>query len=367
MKYKSNYNILEKQLLELNNNTFSDEYRYLRDLHFLLVDTEKEIYNRNYINATYRLRMCWDLSKNFIYYLIKHSNNNIMSDWHNNLKELKKPYIQQAKKYNYTYEDTVPSFRTMFREYPSNVKDSIDGVGYIKDIIKLFKNMNSWMHYRYNTNFKDSNTSININDDSTLYVHRSKVRYNKPSLKQCIEYLETISKVTFSIMNLSELYSISIDLDRFNPDIYKDGKYALLDFKSISFINNYINHKYRCPICEEGYFDLPDLEEIKESGWEYPFGPFLECSNPDCLAKVDRSLKVKRDMKIDKTLDSECPECHNNSLQQRVNLIINPKYIYKACNKCSYDYKSHYGDSEDEDLQDIFNQAEEIDWFFDDE
>lgn len=353
---ETNFNLMEKVLRDIKN-TNSKTYRYLRDFNFFLIETEKHIYYRKLIQANYTLRMLSDLSKQFIYHLIKDTDNSLMNKWEENIKDRMKSIRESYKKRRKTYKPTNPGFNTLFDEYPSNVENYVEGIGDIKTVLKTLNEMNSWMHYVFDTNYFLSNDASNDKDKSTLYIHRGQIRYSKPSMEKSIKYLSTIWFVTLKVIKMSSLNE-SYKIPNFNKDIYLNPEFVLNKFKENSIVNEYINKNKKCPICREGYFKLPDLSELKEKNVTFPYGAYLSCSTEGCWAKLDDSLKIKREMKYDKQLDSTCPICRKeNSLQQRVNLKIDVNCIYKACKKCDWNDKK----IDSEEINDIIN-SDEYNW-----
>lgn len=337
---KSNFDRLELLLREIPN-VSSDEYRYIRDFKFLLSETESKIYHRQLLGANYTLRMAWDLSKQFIEYLIKNIDNSTMDKWNKNIKDRMADMRRVYKKRGKHFVQTTPGFRVLFDEYPSNVDTYIEGLGQMSDAVKIFNDMNAGMHYEYDTNYKEDNSAFNTNDKSTLYLHRAEVRYRIPLLDNIINYLEAIWLVTIKVLKISELISNDEEIV-FDRTIYMDPVPAMKRLLSNSTINTFIHSHTKCPICKEGQFEKPNFEELREKGERFEHGAFLTCSQEGCWAKLDESLKIKRELMYDSQMDSVCPSCRKeDAIQQRANLRErNGNYVYKACKFCSWNGKN---------------------------
>ncbi len=355
---ETNFKLLD-QIMDILNDKNSDEYRYLRDFKFFLQETERNIYLRKMMEASYTLRMCWDLSKQFIHYLIKNSDTQILTNWNKNLKAKFKSIEDSYKKRGKSYVQTTPGFGFLYEEYPSNIDQNVEGVGTTFQIVELFKRMNTLMHYNYDTNYKSENIASNKNDKSTLYLHRNEIRYNTPKMEQVIEYLKSIWLVTVDVISKSELFERESEI-YFDSKIYDNPKYVLEKFMINSYVSKFINEEIKCPICGEGKFNRPDFNELMENDVKFPYGAYLSCDHETCWAKMDESLKIKKDIKE----DDQCPSCRSeNSLQHRVNLQEgNGRYVYKACRKCDWNNKASRVDEADEFTQNEIKRMEVFDW-----
>lgn len=365
---KSNFDNLQKILREIPN-VSSNEYRYLRDFQFLLLETEKKIYHRELVQANYALRMAWDLSKQLIEYLIKSTDSKIMHKWNKNIKdrirEIRRVYEKRGKHFVHT----TPGFGVLFDEYPSNVDTYIEGLGQMSEAVKIFNEMNAGMHYKFDTNFKDDNTAFNSNDKSTLYFHRGEVRQRRPSLDNIINYLEAIWLVTIKVLKIAKFLDKEEEIV-FDRMIYMDPAPLMEWFMSISYVNQFINTSKRCPICKEGTFEKPDYDEISKKDQKFEHGAFLTCSKEGCWAKLDDSLKIKKELMYDSQADATCPECRkSDAVQYRVNLKEGTgNYVYKACKYCAWNGKNTHA----QDVDDLYNnelkmyEISNMDWDEDD-
>lgn len=337
---KTNFEYLKIQRKNINDNYDSDIHRFLRDLEFLLIDVEKKIYLREFMKATYPLRMVWDLSRDFIVHMIKNSENPMFNKWNDNLKNIR-------KKYDKYY---VPGYLTIWGLHPNIVSGYIQGAGTYSEINEIFKEMNSWMHYRYDRNHKSENNAENINDNSTLFSHRSMVRYSQPTILQTVNYLETIWYVIVSVMVESGMFDEFDDYQfDFDREIYNNPEFAINKLLQYKEIDSLVSLRKPCPLCGEYSFKKPEINQLKTN---MPYGAFIECSNAECQAKVDSTLKVKKN-NSDK--DEECTKCKStNSIQLRYSLIDSDSGIYSACNKCSWNDKN-----EEVNEKDIMDEIEE--------
>lgn len=359
---ETNFELLDRIMDTLNDKN-SDEYRYLRDFKFFLQETERNVYLRKMTQASYTLRMCWDLSKQFTYYLIKNSDTQILIKWNKNIKNRLKIIESAYKAKGKHYNPTIPGFGFLYEEYPSHVDQTIENVGTTYQVVELFKNMNTWMHYNYDTNYKMENNADNKNDKSTLYLHRNKIRYNKPSMEQVIEYLSAIWYVTIDVIYKSELISIK-EKPEFDISIYDNPKYVIKKLITSSYVNKFIKGNAKCPICKEGTFSEPNYEELKDKSVKFPHGAYLSCKQSNCWAKLDDSLKVKSELKYDEFADATCPSCRSlESLQRRVNLQEgNGTYVYKACKKCDWNDKNTNYEEADEFVKNEIERMEFFNW-----
>ncbi len=286
-----------------------------------------------------------------------------MSKWDKNIKDRLKLVRQIYEKRGKHYEPTTPGFGTLFEEYPSHVDQHIEGVGTTYELVNLFKEMNKWMHYNYDTNYKTENVAGNKHDKSTLYHHRGDVRYKSPSLEATIDYLSAIWHVTIDVINKSELNTTE-DITDFDRLIYDDPEIMFTLFMTNSYVNKFTHGGHRCPICKEGTYNKPNYEELIENNVKFPHGPYISCSQEGCWAKLDDSLKIKRTLKYDPTIESTCPSCRKeDALQQRVNLREGRgTYVYKACKYCNWNSKNTNADDADEFVKDIMSEFEDFNW-----
>ncbi len=369
LEIKTNFEYLKKVINENYWNVDSDVSRYLRDLDFFLTDVEKKIYERDYVVAAYPLRMAWDLSKDFIVYIINNSEAPTFKEWKRNLDNAIKRRRAAAEYKNQHYNHINPGYLSLWNLYPSHVDINIEGVGNLKQTIEIFKEMNSWMHYRYDTNHKDSNTATNVNDKSTLYRHRGDIRYKVPTLFELKRYLESLWAVVAKVMVDSKMFDQFAEYKYdFDSTIYNNPSLAFERLYENRHIDDLLSGRKRCPICREGRFSKPDLENSKEH-WErrYKFGAFLTCDTEKCWAKVDSTLKVKKDLKHGEEMESDCPECYaKGSLQKRFSLK-NPEHgYYTACNKCSYNDRNQKANINIDDIVDDALENMHFD-FYDDQ
>ncbi len=358
---KSNFNYLQKQLQELKYNNDHDIHRYLRDLEFLFKDVEKKLYIRDLISATYPTRMIWDLSKEFIRYIIKNSNNEIYQKWNKNINKVRESR-EKAANYNGTkYNDNL-GYMTILGLHPYVDGFNFKGIRTNDSVNDIFNELNKWMHYSYDKNYKSENNATNSNDKSTLFSHRNQVRYSEPSVTDIINYLETLWYVLVNIMVESEMfeefYEYKFDFDR---SMYNTPYYTMSKLLSLKHIDDLVKHRRECPICNEGNFNRPNLEELNNvESMMMPFGAYIECNH--CNAKVDKTLKVKMDLKNYELEDSDCSKCKSKgSLQKRYSLSDKDSRVYVACNKCSWNTKSQVHKQDEEILKDIWEDIEMID------
>ncbi len=372
---KTNFNYLNNQISNLKYPTDHDISRYLRDLEFLLKDVEKRIYIRELIHSTYSMRMIWDLSKEFIEYIIKNSNNPTYIKWNDNLKIIRKRR-QKAAEYNKSkFIDAGFGYKSLLDSYPTPDNVSFRGVGSYYNAISIFNDLNGWMHYRYDKNYKDRNDSENsLNDKSSLFIHRSQVRFSQPNLKELVGYLETLWYVLVNVMIDSDMFEEFNDYEfDFDRDLYNDPEFAMKRLLGLKHIDDLVSGRRKCPICESGRFYKPKFEELRENNVTMPYGAYLSCD--ECGAKVDKTLKVKRDLKNDEFADAHCTKCNStNSLQERFSLSIADEGIYKSCNKCSWTNKNQLSNQDiymDDILDEIeshsFNDSYDVDdWYHED-
>lgn len=361
MKLETNFQPIDIIISNTNEGDVKSK-RYLRDFKFLLMETEKKIYYREFIEASYTLRMAWDLSRQFIGYMLSQSTSRIMVDWNENLKDREKGFRKLAEKKGWHYERKPVGYKVLFEEYPTWSQSHVEGVGTMEDVVKKFTNMNRWLHYSYDTNYtNDNNAKNSINDKSTLYIHRGDVRYSAPTINESIDYLETVYGTVLMIINLSEMYGKEIEFN-FDRSIYNDLKPSTIKLVEQKRISDLIQPDSVCPICKKGRFDYPDYVRLREDGERFPFGAFIVCNNDKCNAKADKTLKVKRDLN-DSEEESICGQCGEDSLQTRVSLL-KPGYIYTACKSCKYNAKS----SNDDHIGELIDDAEQdyMDLLFDD-
>lgn len=352
---KTNFKYLKKQLNKINDR-LSDEGRYLRDLNFLLREVEKRIYFRELVEACYPLRMSLDLSIKFILFIIKNSQDSVFQKWNKNIKD----YLStnNIKSFN----NRNPSFKTLLNSYPG-YSFYIENVGDIDEFLKIVSSMHKWMHYEYDSNFKENNNAENPNDKSTLYLHRNEVRFNIPKLEEVITYLEAIWYLVVKIMNESNIFAKSESDDKndykFDRDIYKDAEPALIKLLNIKQVDELI-HRKKCPLCDAGNFIEPNSDTLDKE--IFPYGAFIECEN--CGAKVDKSLKTKRNFVEKNDGDSTCPECkQKDALQWRYNLIYENQKKYQACKKCSWNNRDQK--TNNKEIKDVISDAiEDMTWLY---
>ncbi|BDU67544.1 MAG: hypothetical protein TYPL_1970 [Candidatus Tyloplasma litorale] len=342
---KSNFDTFKKWIDSLNNNELSISNvnklnRYLRDLEFLFRETEKKIYARELLSSCYNLRITSDLSKKFIYFLITKSNDDVFLKWNKRIKRRLKRVREFNDKYNYDYSFQDPSIKKMLNLYPNHAVKSFEEVGNFDYIISVYDDMNKWMHYKIDYNFLEENNAHNKNDKSTFYFHRSQVRFSKPSLDEVINYLKTIWLLTRKILKDSKIFSNIDELEEeFDEKIYYDLKPALTKLLNIKQIDDLIKSE-NCPICNEGKFDIPNIELLMKQNNKFEYGAFIECNNPNCKAFVDKTLKIKHNIELSDKENATCHSCKESSLQKRINLLEEGKNIYIACKKCSWNNKS---------------------------
>lgn len=337
---KTNFDYLERQLKNLREHSGTSFERHLRDLHFLLKDVEKRIYLREFIGATYPLRMAWDLSRDLILSLVKKSENPTFVKWNKNITDARKSRMRAAEYRGKKFIDAKPGYLTIWNEYPSFDKH-IQGVGTCISAINIFNEMNGWMHYRFDASFKDSNNAFNKNDKSTLFTHRKDVRYNNPTMFDVKRYLETLWYVIVDVIIESELFPEFDDYENdFDNTIYNDPMPSLNKLLESKYIDDLVMLRKKCPICKVGKYNIPTKQDLGNRNEDFEYGAYLSCDTEGCWARVDKTLKVKHNLKYDNGVDSTCPECATpDSLQKRSALNIST-YVYTACNICSYNSKN---------------------------
>ncbi len=361
---KTNFEYLNRQLKDYNKS--DNFYRYLRDLEFLLLDIEKKIYLREFVSATYPIRMAWDLSRDLLLEIIKKSEKDEFKRWNENLKKIRKKSSNHAKKQVSNYRDRGPGFLKIWENYPTADGYNFQGLSRYEDPIKTFDTMNGWMHYRFDRNYREENVANNWKDKSTLFIHRDVVRYNEPTFDEVVNYLETVWYAIIDPMMKSGLFE-SLENYEFDFDgtIYDETKYTLMKFMQNKDIDDLVNGNKKCPICKKGYFIKPDFNSY--GGRPCPFGAFLICDNNKCNAIVDKTLKVKQNIKNISPEEAHCPSCHaDGSLQRRFSLVNQEEGIYKACNKCYYNDKhERNGRNIDSEINDLVKdyQIDIEDWY----
>ncbi len=344
---KTNFEYLNKQISNLKVNNDSDVYRYLRDLEFLLKDVEKKIYLREFMSATYPLRMSWDLSRDFILYMLKHSKSKHFIKWNDNIKKMLSKFDIRTK----------PGYLNIWRNHPSHVSEYIEGLGTYKEVLDIFTEMNGWMHYRYDTNHKGNNNAENKHDDSSLYSHRNVVRYSEPKMNQTIQYLETIWYVIVNMMIDSGMFE---ELDRyefdFDREIYNTPEYALEKLMQYKEVDALISGRIDCPLCNQRSFNKPNIDKLIDKKIIMPHGAYIGCESEGCWAKIDSTLKLKKELKYEEFEDSNCTKCGGqDTLQKRYSLLNRDSGVYIACKKCNWNNKNE--EIEDDIYEGIFEEG----------
>ncbi len=368
MKMKSNFDYLTDVINKGNTSHYDENVeRYLRDLEFLLVDVEKKIYLRKFSEATYPIRMVWDLSKDFIEYMIRESSDPKFVKWKEKLKNVKSKRKEAARRHGTRYQDAM-GYRTLLDTYPTPDDLYLEGIGQFQNAIEVFSELNKWMHYQFDKNHKAENNGKNIHDKSTLYSHRDKVRYSQPKFIDVVNYLETLWYVVINIMIMSGMFKeVGNYKFDFNRELYDNPTFTFNRLLQFKHIDDLVSGRKKCPICEEGGFSKPTFDENYKRTKPtppYPFGAFLSCDT--CGAKVDGTFKVKYDIPEDSFDDPDCPspQCRATGSMQKRFSLENPEWgIYTACNKCKWNDRNknknvYMGDI----LSDILSYDDEDDW-----
>ncbi len=363
---KTNFEYLNRQLKNYDNKS-DDFYRYLRDLEFFLLDIEKKIYLREFIPAIYPIRMAWDLSRDLLLKIIENSEKVEFKKWYEKLNDKKEKQTNHAQKQGKYHIDRGPGLIKIWRKCPQVYGDSIKALSRYEDPFETFKTMNGWMHYRFDTNYRDENNANNPNDKSTLFYHRGVVRYEVPKFEEVVNYLQTVWYTIIDPMMKSGLFESLEDYEfDFDRTIYNETKYTLMKLMQNKDIDDLVNRNKKCPICKKGFFIKPDFDSY--DGRPCPYGAFLICDNDECKAKVDKTLKVKQNINGISLKEAICPSCkyEEGSLQRRLSLTNQEDGMYIACNKCDYNDKhERNGRNIDSEINDLVKdyQIDIEDWY----
>ncbi len=255
--FDSLYNLINMEYFLLINK-FTDKLtnKEFKDLARCLVNLENSIIYRQGHYIKLDIRYIHDILK----YLLKKY-----------LLELEDE-IKESNIYSYIIGDHNKfSLNKLADEIPDDFWISIYDK---KNLKRIFKEGNEEVHYDMSKSFDE----VMGNSHEKQYSSKDMI-----GIAMAIFFILKWFGIKVLKLNLNEYDGLSI------PDVFNDGSKSFDVLPNKNALLSYLGKN--CPLCEVG-------EIIKPERNNFPYGPYLKCSNDECGANVSKSLKIRRKTNI---------------------------------------------------------------------